>query len=451
MMMGSGTIHAGARVPIAARPSNVQQARKLRESCSHCAHSKVRCTKEKPSCARCMNRHLVCEYKVSRRTGRTSRAAGEVCAHSEDKSGTSPPVDSSCSCSNLSSSIATSSPPAASTQNTILSGSESALGHGAPENAEFWRSFLATDILGGDVADFSSLIPMRSDFEDSLASGMSTPGLNGDQMNFLDSQGMNDLPSVNEPPTLPTPPSSDESSAIIASAHLQHSTSCTSMILGVLSHLSADESKACQQLDAGSVYRQPRSNCSNVSDIRNAMEMIGNVLQCPCSENGYVLSIASLAVLKAMSCYVAAVDSLNTGDRMASGLRTPNEQPGEKPVKDQMMHFPSTVQGHTVDGSDQNSMEERFVLNDLHRFQHMVNLVSLRLESSRLRTCDLPNHPADTLSTIGPSGSSVLQKASTSPLSCSSLFHLEDDIRQCLRAVSSRAIHMLAVSKHVRA
>jgi hypothetical protein len=305
--------------------------------------------------------------------------------------------------------------------------------------------------LGGDVADFSSLIPMRSDFGDPLASGMSTPGLNEDQINFLDSQGMSDLASVNEPPTLPTPASSAESSVIIPSAPLQHSTSCTAMILGVLSHLSADEPTGCHQLDAGSVYSQQRPSSSNVSEIRNAMELISNVLHCPCSENGYVLSIASLAVLKAMSCYVTAVEALNAGDRMPSGLRTPSDQPGEKPSKDQIMHFPPTIQGHVVEGGNQSSMEERFVLNDLHRFQHMVNLVSLRLESSRLRTCDSSNHPPDALSTAGQSGASVLQKASTSPLSCSSLFHLEDDIRQCLRALSSRAIHMLAVSKHVRA
>ncbi|KAL2784793.1 aflatoxin regulatory protein-domain-containing protein [Aspergillus keveii] len=449
--MGSGIAQSGTRGPTAARPSNVQQPRKLRESCSHCAHSKVRCTKEKPSCARCTNRRLVCEYKVSRRTGRTSRAGGEVCGNSEDKSGTSPPVDSACSCSNFGSSISTSSPPTVSSQNPLPSGSESALAQGVPENADFWRSFLATDILGGDVADFSSLIPMRSEFGDPLASGMSTPGLDEDQIHFLDPQGMGDLTAVNEPPTLPTPASSAESSVILPNAPLQHSTSCTAMILGVLSHLSADEPTACHQVNAGSVYSHPRPSSSNVSEIRNAMEIIGNVLHCPCSENGYVLSIASLAVLKAMSCYVAVVEALNTGDRMPSGLRTPSDQPGEKSTRDQIMHLAPTVHAHTVDGSDQNPMEERFVLNDLHRFQHMVNLVSLRLESSRLRTCDVSNHPPNTLNTIGQSDASVLQKASTSPLSCSSLFHLEDDIRQCLRAVSSRAIHMLAVSKHIRA
>lgn len=45
---------------------------KLRDSCEICASAKVRCSKEKPSCSRCINRGLKCEYGLSRRNGRSA-------------------------------------------------------------------------------------------------------------------------------------------------------------------------------------------------------------------------------------------------------------------------------------------------------------------------------------------------------------------------------------------
>ncbi|KAL2179566.1 uncharacterized protein P884DRAFT_195178, partial [Thermothelomyces heterothallicus CBS 202.75] len=41
--------------------------RKLRDSCTDCASSKVRCGKEKPTCSRCARRGVACVYLVSRR------------------------------------------------------------------------------------------------------------------------------------------------------------------------------------------------------------------------------------------------------------------------------------------------------------------------------------------------------------------------------------------------
>ncbi|KAH6614607.1 hypothetical protein B0J18DRAFT_304181 [Chaetomium sp. MPI-SDFR-AT-0129] len=53
-------------------PVNLHNARKLRDSCTDCANSKVKCSKEKPTCARCARREVTCTYSVSRRSGRTA-------------------------------------------------------------------------------------------------------------------------------------------------------------------------------------------------------------------------------------------------------------------------------------------------------------------------------------------------------------------------------------------
>lgn len=63
-------------VPTSSNPShtpvNIHNSRKLRDSCTDCANSKVKCSKEKPTCARCARREVTCTYTVSRRSGRTA-------------------------------------------------------------------------------------------------------------------------------------------------------------------------------------------------------------------------------------------------------------------------------------------------------------------------------------------------------------------------------------------
>ncbi|EMF17167.1 uncharacterized protein SEPMUDRAFT_34261, partial [Sphaerulina musiva SO2202] len=51
----------------AAASAKYRETVKLRDSCEICASAKVRCSKEKPSCSRCINRGLKCEYGLSRR------------------------------------------------------------------------------------------------------------------------------------------------------------------------------------------------------------------------------------------------------------------------------------------------------------------------------------------------------------------------------------------------
>ncbi|GFF39942.1 aflatoxin biosynthesis regulatory protein [Aspergillus lentulus] len=52
---------------------------KLCDSCHACGLSKVRCSKEKPTCSRCRRRGTACEYVVTKRPGRKpdSRSGGE--------------------------------------------------------------------------------------------------------------------------------------------------------------------------------------------------------------------------------------------------------------------------------------------------------------------------------------------------------------------------------------
>jgi hypothetical protein len=55
-------------------PPLTSQTQKLKDSCDKCSSSKVRCTKEKPSCARCDKLGYTCFYSPARRVGRPYRS-----------------------------------------------------------------------------------------------------------------------------------------------------------------------------------------------------------------------------------------------------------------------------------------------------------------------------------------------------------------------------------------
>ena len=49
--------------------------RKIRDSCTSCSNQKLRCSKERPACERCVTRGIECNYVVSMRTGRPPRTS----------------------------------------------------------------------------------------------------------------------------------------------------------------------------------------------------------------------------------------------------------------------------------------------------------------------------------------------------------------------------------------
>ena len=57
-------------------PNSVHNShKKIRESCNSCSSQKIRCGKERPSCARCISKGIICNYSYSQRTGRRHSSA----------------------------------------------------------------------------------------------------------------------------------------------------------------------------------------------------------------------------------------------------------------------------------------------------------------------------------------------------------------------------------------
>lgn len=51
--------------------------KKYRLSCDRCQNSKVRCSQDKPTCKRCLQRGVVCVYSPLRRIGRPRKVSGD--------------------------------------------------------------------------------------------------------------------------------------------------------------------------------------------------------------------------------------------------------------------------------------------------------------------------------------------------------------------------------------
>ncbi|EED18719.1 conserved hypothetical protein [Talaromyces stipitatus ATCC 10500] len=59
--------------PAGAPEANSTQSQKQWVSCNTCSASKIKCSKEKPECFRCMKRGITCQYAVTKRSGRKQR------------------------------------------------------------------------------------------------------------------------------------------------------------------------------------------------------------------------------------------------------------------------------------------------------------------------------------------------------------------------------------------
>jgi Fungal Zn(2)-Cys(6) binuclear cluster domain len=53
-----------------ARERNSAKIPKLRISCNNCSTSKIKCSKEKPECFRCVKKGISCQYHITKRSGR---------------------------------------------------------------------------------------------------------------------------------------------------------------------------------------------------------------------------------------------------------------------------------------------------------------------------------------------------------------------------------------------
>ncbi|KAL4962451.1 Zn(II)2Cys6 transcription factor [Aspergillus stella-maris] len=438
------------------RLSTGQQPRKLRDSCIHCANSKVKCNKEKPICSRCVRRRLDCEYKISRRTGRTSRTVNQPSlsgslARIADDPTTSSAIQPACfsltqppAVSQAAQASSTSTQTPLLTPITTVPYHETSQDQCIPQTPDIWRSLLSPNAFTADVSDLTSLIPLPADVDDMFASVIPSPHFANSILDPMTGEDFTRSMSVPDLPVFPTPAVSDIKSTHTADTNSHHSGSCLTIILDVFRNLFPSTSMACR-FPCGEQKTHIRTLETVVSENKQIIDTINDVLDCSCSHDGYMISIVSLAVFKVMSWYIAAakgqMTSFREGMMWERDYVNQSESVGRSPFADQAPYTAAPIGGHYGNNDNPNRMAAQLVLSELHRVQRLVNVLALRLENMRLKSS--LSSAAAFSSSGGNVDNSQFELMRASPLSGSTLSQLEEDLRKCLRAVSSETIDIL--------
>lgn len=325
---------------------------KLRDSCDACAASKVKCHKEKPVCSRCAKRNIPCKYVATKRAGRK---------HENRLSGTSsgaPSLNAQVTASHaLAGSNWPITPSTASGSDYFTSSNtiEASLGLDACGSSSEAFSSLLSPV---DASIFSTLHDLDTDFDSFFASPLplpipetgtenADPDLLGESRFFSGGNTPNSASAakpvriddtltvleeaVGELPSFfnHRSPSSDGRLSGVdrppsqGSSVPPHSCCCLMRALELLRKLFPAPSASCRiaKKDAFDNRNQNPTVQAVIAENESTISALNDMLECPCSEDGYLLAIISLVVFKVMGWYAAA-----------AGRAPANEDDGEVSV-----------------------------------------------------------------------------------------------------------------------
>ncbi|KAJ5448546.1 Aflatoxin biosynthesis regulatory protein [Penicillium cf. griseofulvum] len=293
---------------------------KLRDSCNACSASKVKCNRDKPTCARCAKRGMACEYLVTRRAGRK-----------HDK--TRPR-------SNTGSSNSPQHPPLR-TPEWSLSGTPN------PTSNQLAGLTVDFDTFLGSPCSFPLLDPPDNLLALSNQSAQGSADRSYIEAPFIFEEEFPSLPNS----SLPAAPNSADSTAITSPDN--SSCSCLVKALELFRQLLPPYSATCTR--AHSPRDQGLTTECIVATNAKTVDAITHMLHCLCAHDGFLLVMVFMAAFKVMNWYAAAARGLSLDsqrDDVSAGLLT--EDPGR--------------------------LTAQSVLSELHRVQKLVNALSAKLK-----------------------------------------------------------------------
>ena len=422
---------------------------KLRDSCHGCAASKVKCSKEKPTCARCGKRGLQCEYFETKRVGRKHDS------RPSNRTNVTQPLPRTSSSTCFETGIRA--------PYSISQPSPKQHVSGFPDNfSDFlfltdpaWSS--ATTTLGTDLDDFAASsfqFPTPETFNteilaqshvNSSAVNNSLPGADSvAESSLIDDAFLDVDESGFEIPTQTksgTPPSSRDPSASetwkTQDIRSQSPSCCLIRALGLLNQLFPNASRTCTRSERqdyeNTIYPLPTIQ-SVIAENEETIEAISQMLQCSCSRDGHLLVIMSLIVFKVLAWYAAvACDTPMTDESQSPSSTRPDHKRSPLSHSEQVLQSPTVVGSYCIDGEDQDRMAAQMVLSKLYSVQRLVNLMSERLR----------DHGVHSGMAVGNNQDAQVEGERSSPFSASMLDQLEADLRKRLRTLSLEIVNTL--------
>ncbi|RAO67408.1 uncharacterized protein BHQ10_003420 [Talaromyces amestolkiae] len=479
------------RSPSGAQPASTKgrgptpAAPKLRDSCHACAASKLKCNKEKPTCARCAKRGIACEYLATKRGGRkhTNRNTNSTTdSNRASPSNSAPPPPQPLNVTQFMPPRTTWFTAATSVPGTVAHGSP------IPIQASPRPPGTALDIpqpmlspadhpMAGSMTDLSTdldeffatpnsfSLPELSDSDILGQSHFFPPSLDGNTGSNITSNnssenlfenfhlfqdGVPDFSAFSKPSSI-----SDNQNSPFDTQSSNNSTRgadtlcyCLVRALGLMKQLfpnpTSNFASAMEDLDHHQ-QQQQQSNTSPpniqtvISKNQDTIEAISTMLNCSCAHDGYLLTIMSLIVFKVLGWYAAAAaPKAGPTHEDISGISKPSTSHSRKLSHSEMVVQDATVVGsYCLEGADADRMAAQLVLSELHRVQRLVNQLSAKLKLQIAHETRLNNEPSQ--------GSSYKSEDSdfAVPLSAVTLDQIVVDLRKRLRALSVNIVESL--------
>lgn len=245
-------------------------------------------------------------------------------------------------------------------------------------------------------------------------------------------------------PNARSPPKSRTSSTSETRSHQEPYTTgencfCLSQALGIMKQFSQQPSIPCTNSSTQGLDKP--ITLTSIQDVvsknEHTIETVGSMLQCSCSQDGYLLTIMSLIIFKVLGCYAAAARKTpaNSDDSHdMQGLPTPISRHSSHTE-----YFPqdsSVISNYPLNGEDSARMAAQLVLGELHRVQRLVNGLSTKLKAQAARTSEVADPPYGLTCENADTGTTL-------PLSALMLGQLETDLRKRLKGVSLSLVEVL--------
>lgn len=371
---------------------------KLRDSCRACAASKVRCSKDKPTCVRCADRGTHCQYLVTQRTGRKARSrSNETSSHT------------------TASTLPTSPSP---TFETIMG-----------------RSVIDSPhmTLDSSVDDFIASLSMSPSFG---IPGICTSGVVGPPFTTpeytYDSQAGSTL-SQNDVP-LQSWEDSMSAFAISESIHKQsqiNDADCLKTALQLMAQLSCSDYTLCASpASIGSECSWKRHPLSQmiISTNKEIIDTVGTILTSTCSQDGYFLFIISMIVSRVLSAYATSACSSYSESDTRSATASPSSSSRRSTTGSER----SIGSSEKAEGMDPKTVQQ--VLNELYQVEGLINKLS-----SRIQQCAKDNRKFGSK----PSNSDDDATYAASPFSATVLNQVDTELRERLSNLSLELIEGL--------
>lgn len=348
---------------------------KCRGSCDACTKSKVRCSKEQPSCQRCINQDVVCHYspalRYRKRSSRSTPTEPRTPSHdhhspfsaSELSSALSSERDREKSPDETSAAINPFSPPPVVSPDVSFG-----IGHNFPEYRDENSTAWNMEMLAGGIPN--GQFEMDPSNQSSLRDWVDQPLFPSPHDQILDYEnGFQSYFNTMTPEPAVVSASSSYSCLNALNGNTGYSQGCTNVAFSTLHSLQASF-PSCNLVPPSSKPAPSPSVDWVLKNNKIAISHVLDILDCPCSVSQHFALLLTLMSSKILAWYSAI---LQNDSSSCSPKSTASPSYPEK-----VTHSPITIGAYQLSGEHHSKMIAQLVLTELKKVGWAVDKFNRR-------------------------------------------------------------------------